>query len=181
MKMPSPDIVQFDELRVGTGDEQRHHHAADRTEHAGDHERRQLGAEHVDAEEARALGVVADHAQRVAERGFDDLAQDQQPDHQQRDGEDVAMRFLRQVDAEEWRARDAAHQALVAAGQRHPGDDQAVEQHLEGERDEGEVDVLEPDADRADHEAAGSALVTIVMTNAIGIDVPSFCIDRPKA
>ena len=141
------------EFRIGAGDEQRHDDAADRGEQRRQHEDRQLGAPDVDADEAGPRGVVADHAQRVAERRLHDLAHQEQADHQQRAADDVEMQMVRQIDAEKWRPRNAAAQALIAAGQRHPGQDGRVDQHLERQRHEGEIDLLQPHADRADDEA----------------------------
>ena len=67
------------------------------------------------------------------------------------------MHLVGEIDAEKRGPRDAAAQALVAAGQRHPQDDHAVHQHLKGEREEGKIYFLEAHADRADHEPQGRA------------------------
>src|ERR1700682_1833950 len=61
------------------------------------------------------------------------------------------MHVVRQIDAEEDRARNAASQPLIAAGQGGPRQDRRVDQHLERQRDEGEIDFLQPHADRANH------------------------------
>ena len=49
------------------------------------------------------------------------------------------MKLRGELEAEDLAARDAAAQALVTAGEALPGDDDAEEQHLHGQRDEGEV------------------------------------------
>src|ERR1700732_4003667 len=73
-----------------------------------------------------------------------------QADNQERTAPDVQVHMVRQIDAEEYRARNAAAQALIASGQRGPRQDHAVNQHLKCQRDEGEVDFLQPYADGAD-------------------------------
>src|SRR5882757_1336730 len=60
------------------------------------------------------------------------------------------MQMVRQVDTEKRRPRNAAAQSLVAAGQQLPRQDRRVDQHLERQRNEGGVDLLQPHADSAD-------------------------------
>ena len=64
----------------------------------------------------------------------------------------VEMKLRGEIEAEDLAARNAAPQALVAAGEALPGDDDAVEQHLHRERDEGEIVRAEANADCADAE-----------------------------
>src|SRR6202790_3295174 len=136
-------------FRIGPRPEQAHDYATGRGEQRRHHKNRQLGAPDVDANETGAAGVVADHAPGVPERRLRDLAHQQQPDNQERAAHDVQVHMVRQIDAEEYRARNAAAQALIAFGQRGPRQDHAVNQHLKCQRDEGEVDFLQAYADGA--------------------------------
>ena len=67
--------------------------------------------------------VIADHAQGVAERRLRNLAHGQQPAHQQHATREIEMHMIRQIDAEKHRTRNAAAQALVAAGKGGPRQD----------------------------------------------------------
>ena len=60
------------------------------------------------------------------------------------------MNMVGRIDAEKFRAWNAAAQALIAAGQRNPRQDDAVDKHLKRQRDKGEVDLLQPHAYGAD-------------------------------
>ncbi len=100
--------------------------------------------------EAGAVLVVADHAQRLAKRARRDVAQRQQAEHRHDGAELVEMKLRGELEAEDLPPRDAAAQALVAAGEGLPGDDDTVEQHLHRQRDEGEVVRAEAYADCAD-------------------------------
>src|SRR5664279_2023086 len=66
------------------------------------------------------------------------------------------MKLRGELEAEDLPPRDAAAQALVAAGEGLPADDDTVEQHLHRERDEGEVVRAEAYADGADAERGKS-------------------------
>jgi hypothetical protein len=83
------------EFWIGARYEQTHDHAAGRGEQRRQHEDRQLGTPDVDTDEARAGGVIADHAQGVAERRLRDLPHRQKPDHQQRAAHDIEMHVVR--------------------------------------------------------------------------------------
>ena len=80
------------------------------------------------------------------------MAQRQQAEHRHDGAELIEMKLRGELEAEDLPPRDAAAQALVAAGEALPGDDDAVEQHLHRQRDEGEVVGAEADADGADAE-----------------------------
>src|SRR6267378_6606366 len=70
------------EFGVGARHEQAHDDAAGRGKQRRQHEDRELGAPDIDADEAGSASIVADHAQRVAERRLRDLPHQQKSNHQ---------------------------------------------------------------------------------------------------
>src|SRR5579872_1192252 len=80
------------------------------------------------------------------------MAQRQQAKHRNDRTELVKMKLRGDLEAEHLTARDAAAQALVATGKALPGDDDAIEKHLERQRDEGEVVRAQPYTYGADAE-----------------------------
>ena len=138
-------------IGIGARYEEADEHSADPAEHTRDDEGQHANAPDLDAEKAGAARIVADHPQRIAERRLHQVPHQEQRDDQRRAAEQVQMVRIIEPHAEEGRPRHAAGEPLIPAGDRRPGDDQAVQQHLEGERQEREVDLLEAHADRADH------------------------------
>src|SRR5229473_626389 len=83
----APRLVPFDReihqaLAQTDREKQDHDDAAGRGKQRRQHKDRQFGAPDVDPDESGAAGVVADHAQRVAERRLRDLPHQQKSDHQ---------------------------------------------------------------------------------------------------
>ena len=127
--------------------------AAGEAERGGrEHERDQLVAAHRVADEQRALLVLADRDQDVAERRADHAPdQDGGEEHDERD-QDVERRLIVEIDAQEVGPPDAA-QAVLAAGERGPAVDDVEDHGGERQGEQREVDAAPAQDEEADDQA----------------------------
>jgi hypothetical protein len=141
-----------DRDRLGRGHPvvEQQQHAGERGDGRGYHERDELVALRVVAEEARALFVLADRHQHAAERRAVEAPERQDDERADRGDERVVAPGRVERHAGEGRAHDAA-QPVLAAGHLGPAEGDREEHRRQREREQREIDAAPTQDEDAEH------------------------------